>query len=420
MHRNVEDPYRSSKPTRRRRPVNIFWWISAVAVVLVIGLVFFPREYKGLSFWESLYYTIRLFILEHDLPRFPRSWPLVFIHFAAPAIALSAVWTAIKRLFHLTPGLWTRWLSNHVLVCGVGRAGKVIAAALKRKGVRVVGVDLGPAEQFDEWRAESGVPMIYGSFYSRSVLQRGGAARARSILFATGDDLANLEGAVGAYDWLRSTRGRPRIIWTHVTNEKLRYTSRDAVRTAGSVSVRFFDIYRIAATRMIAKYFDHQTRRGVNEVTIIGFGKFGRDLLEVLIRDLVDDEGFGIRVIDLRDRASEVASVAAENGIPDRVSFQRADMHELHLEEAADKAFFLCTDDDLGNLTSAMMLAAGVDATHIYVRMAKWPMSAVAEHLGEERGVVFININQLVLQGIGDLPGIFSRATSDDLERIYE
>ena len=80
-----------------------------------------------------------------------------------------------------------------------------------------------------------------------------------------------------------------------------------------------------------------------------------------------------------------------------------------------DRAFFLCTDDDLGNLTGALMLARNTDATSIFVRMGVWPLSAIAEHLGEDRGVTFVNINDLVAEGIGELPGVFSPPTGEEL-----
>lgn len=410
----LAQPGRSSK----RKVVRLAWWFGSISVVLAMGLIFFPREYEGLGFWESLYYTIRLFVLEHDLPNFPRTAPLVIIHFVAPLIAVSAVWTAVKRLFHLSPGLRTRWLSGHVVVCGVGRAGRIIAAALKRRGVPVVGVDLGAADDFEDWCAENAVPMIYGNFCSRRVLRRAGAPRARAILFTSGDDLANLEGAVGAYDRLRADKGPPRLIWTHVANERLRSTARQAVRVGGSLGMRFFDTYRIAALRMVHKHFNEELRQGVREVTILGFGKFGRDLLEVLLRDLSKSERLSIQVIDKIDRSVAVRDLAAELGVADQVSFRQADILALELEEAEDRAFFLCTDDDLGNLTGAMALAKRAGATHIYVRMSKWPMSAIAEHLGEDSGVTFINIPDLVIRGLRELPGIFGRAKASDLEPL--
>jgi hypothetical protein len=49
--------------------------------------------------------------------------------------------------------------------------------------------------------------------------------------------------------------------------------------------------------------------------------------------------------------------------------------------------------------------------------MDHWPLSGIAENLGEDRGIFFININDLVIQGIEDLPGIFERAQASDLQR---
>ena len=402
---------------QRRGTVRTVLWLGSIAAVLVTGLWALPREYEGIGFPQSLYYTIRLFVLESDLPWFPRSWPLVLIHFAAPLIAVSAVWTAVNRLFNLSPALRTRWLSNHVVVCGVGRAGKIIVATLKKRGVAVVGVDLGPPELFEDWTAGHGVPMIYGSFFSRELLRRAGAARARSILFASGDDLANLEGAMGAYEWLRARNTRPRLIWTHVANEKLRHTASGAVRSTGLLRVRFFDTYRIAATRMVDQYFNREVRKAVAHVTLLGFGKFGHDLLDVLIRDLGPEERIVFRVIDCRDRSGAVAALADELGVSSRVEFSQANINELDLVHERDSAFFLCTDDDLGNLAAALMLARDAGATLIYVRMAKWPISAVADHVGKDGGVTFVNIKDLVVEGIGELPGIFERPTMQQLEQ---
>ena len=408
-------PSLSQPGSKRGAGVRLGIWAASIAVVLAVGMWFMPREYH-LGFWESAYATLRLFVFEQDLPWFPRSWPLVVIHFAAPAISLSAVWTLLNRLFNLSPALRTRWLNDHVVVCGVGRTGRLLVRSLFRKRVGVVGVDLGPAEEFADIVAHKPVPLVFGNFHSRNVLERAGANRARSIIFASGDDLANLEGAIAAYGWLRTAKGKPRLIWAHISDEKLAATARVAVHTAGCVAIRFFDTYHIAAASVIGRRFNHEIREGVTEVTIVGFGNFGHDILEVLARDMSPQDAFSIRVIDKRDRSRAVTTLAEELGIADRVDFTHADIHDLHLVDAPDKAFFLCTDDDLGNLAGALMLAQKMDATHIYVRMANWPMPAIAEHLGVDRGVTFININELMVEGLEQLPGIFSPADAGDLE----
>ena len=395
------------------------WFVTSTAVLLT-GLYFMPREYPGMGLWESLYYTMRLFVFEYDLPRFPQSWPLIIIHFAAPAITLSVVGTTVTYLLRYSPAVRALLLSDHVVICGMSRAGRLMASTLKKRGVRVAGLDLGGSPKLEEWGARHAVPILHGDFRSASLLERAGGKRARSVIYASGDDLANLEGAFAAYDLLRTDAGPVRLIWVHIADEQLRQKARAAIRTRGKVGIRCFDTYQLAASRMIGDYFNQEHRKGVNEVTILGYGKFGHDLMDALVRDLGPEERFPIKVIDREDRRRAICSSAEELGVADRVSFERASIQDLELEDEPDKAFFLCTDDDLGNLSAAMTLAAKMGANNIYVRMAAWPLSAVADHLGSERGVTFVNINDLMIQGIEELPGIFAPASPGDLKRVED
>ncbi len=397
--------------------VRFSFWAAGVGLVFMIGMYYFPREYPDLSFLEAFYFTLRLFILEHDLPRFPRSRPLIFIYFFAPLIALSALGTALTYLFRFSPILRTRWLSDHVIICGVGRTGKLLAETFKQRGVRVVGVDAGQPESFDEWRSDTTIPVIFGDFLSRPVLEQAGAKRARAVVFASGDDLLNLEGAIRSYGWLRSEAGPVRLLWTHIATEKLADTARQVLRTDGQVVIRFFDTYHIAARKMIEKFFHRSVRPGVREITIMGFGKFGRDLFELLGR-MCEPEGWhSIRVLDIMDLEKEVHLLAGELGIADRVRFQQGDVEDITLSDDPEKAFFLCTDDDIGNLAAALSLTRNTQGTHIYVRMAQWPISAIEEHLRDRSGITFVNINDLIVEGVADLPGIFQTATMTDLTR---
>lgn len=392
----------------RARPMSK-WWAISIVVILGVGLYAFPREYRDVRFTEALYYTLRLFVFEYDLPRFPSSWPLISIHFAAPVVSLSVAWIAASQLFRLTPALRLWRLSDHVVVCGVGRTGRIVAAALDQHGISVVGVDLGPPSAFEEWCAQEQVPMVWGSFHSRTTLERAGARRARAVVFTSGDDLANLEGAVAACAWLPATRQRPVPIWTHVADDRLARTADRAIRNIGSLSIKFFDTYDIAATKMLEQEFSRQARASVNEVFILGFGKFGRSLLETLLRSMSPEEALEIRVVDVKDRSGAVRAAARAHGHAERVTFVQSDINDLELAREAGKAYFLCTDDDLRNLTCAMMLSERLGQESICVRMTRWPIPAIAEQMGEGCGITFVNINELVADGIDELlaPGLY-------------
>jgi voltage-gated potassium channel len=84
----------------------------------------------------------------------------------------------------------TDQLSGHVIVCGYGRFGRVVADELVRNGADVVVVDHDPARE-EDLRA-SGVDYIVGSALSDHVLERAGIARARAIVVATPSDPDNV------------------------------------------------------------------------------------------------------------------------------------------------------------------------------------------------------------------------------------
>lgn len=397
--------------------VKLALWIISSVTILVIGIYYFPRETDGLDFWGSLYYTIRLFILEHDLAQFPKARPLVFAYFFAPLLTLSAAGSVISYIFHASPVLRTKWKKDHVVICGFGRTGRILATSLKKKGVKVVGVDWGQRDRFQQYHADSGIPIILGDFMSMKVLKKAGCDGARSLVFASGDDLTNLEGVMTAYDRLHAEDGPPRILWTHIANERLAATARMALRTSGPVGIRIFDTYQIATSRMIARHFHAGVRGHIEKVSILGFGKFGRDLLETLVLDAGPDEKWPIRVVDVRDREKEVMTLASDLNMRCRVSFMKSDINLMDVENSNNTAHFICTDDDIKNLAMALMLCDRMNGNNIYVRMAKWPIPALECHFYENRNITFVNINDLVEKGISDMPGIFEPARKSDLKR---
>jgi Trk K+ transport system NAD-binding subunit len=308
-------------------------------------------------------------------------------------------------------------MSDHVVVCGLGRTGRLIAETWKKKHVPVVGVEKDAVESFTSWSDEHRVRVIQGDFHHREVLRRAGADKARSVIFASGDDLSNMEGVIGAYAFLSNASDDIRLLWSHIANERLADTARAAVVTYGNTAIRFFDTYRIAASKMISKYFAPESRRGIGEIVILGFGKFGRDLLEMLLKSQTAEERWQTLVIDQKNLEKDLALSIRNYPGAHQVRFKMGDIKEISFTGGDNKAYFLCTDDDIGNLTAALMLAEEMASPRLFVRMARWPMPAISDHLGEKKGIVFLNINDLMIEGIEDLPGLLEPAVAADLKR---
>jgi voltage-gated potassium channel len=81
-------------------------------------------------------------------------------------------------------------LANHVIVCGFGRMGHVVAEELARNGVPLVIVENDPARE--PALHDSGHPYVIGSAASDDVLLRAGIQRARAIVVGTASDSDNV------------------------------------------------------------------------------------------------------------------------------------------------------------------------------------------------------------------------------------
>jgi voltage-gated potassium channel len=87
-------------------------------------------------------------------------------------------------------------LRNHVVLCGYGRFGRVVAQELGQLGMQLVVVESNLARQ--PALEASGPPYVIGSALDDPVLAEAGIAHARAIVIATGSDADNVFIALSA------------------------------------------------------------------------------------------------------------------------------------------------------------------------------------------------------------------------------
>lgn len=90
--------------------------------------------------------------------------------------------TAMTRRIHQ--------LEGHVIICGFGRFGRVVAEELGRNSIPVVVIDLDPAKEAELMRLE--LLHVIGSAVEDDVLERAGVRTARAIVAGTGSDADNV------------------------------------------------------------------------------------------------------------------------------------------------------------------------------------------------------------------------------------
>ncbi|HEV3025098.1 MAG TPA: NAD-binding protein [Pirellulales bacterium] len=190
-----------------RWPLSVF-----TSVVLAAGLLFhlcYHSNGRPLGYVEACYGVFLLIFLEANLS-FPDEWYLQPLFFLLPVIGLGAVADSIVRLAYLVFAKrsklqeWQRMVaslySNHVIVMGVGKVGFLIIKGLTALRENVVAIERDAESPLLDEVLEMGVPVIRGNGRQPKSLEQAGIARARAIILATSDDLANLDAALTARD----------------------------------------------------------------------------------------------------------------------------------------------------------------------------------------------------------------------------
>lgn len=89
-------------------------------------------------------------------------------------------------------------LKDHVIICGLGRAGTAAIKQLEREGAAIVGIDHN--EQHVETMKERGYLVILGDATEDEILKAAGVERAKSIISALPNDSANILITMAAKD----------------------------------------------------------------------------------------------------------------------------------------------------------------------------------------------------------------------------
>jgi hypothetical protein len=183
----------------------VFW-----SMVLIGGLLLKSSATgvaQNLSYVNACYLVFSL-VLGQTLATFPSEWYLQILCFAAPIIGLGAIADSVVRLgfFMFTSKRklpeWHRMnalsMRNHIVLCGIGKVGYRILEELLELGEDVVAIDRNAENPFVMEMIEHGVTTIIGQARSRRLLEEANVKNARAVIFATDDDLANIDAALTA------------------------------------------------------------------------------------------------------------------------------------------------------------------------------------------------------------------------------
>lgn len=198
-----------------------FWWFVRVmfrhfrgrllvmAFLLGGGSVLFKRlePEQNHSFIEAMFFTWSL-IFGESPESFPKPLALQIMFFALPVLGLILVMEGIVEFAlmlrdrQLSERKWCIMMassvSNHIVLVGVGRLGIRTYRLLRMLGEAVVVIEQDADNRFLEEVRRNGSPLLVGDARRDELLDEANVAKARSIVLASDDDLANLEIALDA------------------------------------------------------------------------------------------------------------------------------------------------------------------------------------------------------------------------------
>lgn len=180
-----------------------------MALIVVGGGALFKtcEPQKNHSLVEAIFLTWSL-VFGQPPEDFPASWVLRGLFFLVPVLGLTVIFEGIidfslmlrdRRRYERS---WCTMLassySDHIVLVGFGKLGYRVFNVLRKIGEAVVVIERDADNQFLEEVRRDGSPLLIGDARHEALLAEANLAKARAIILATDDDLANLEIALDA------------------------------------------------------------------------------------------------------------------------------------------------------------------------------------------------------------------------------
>ncbi len=268
---------------------------SAIVLALVLGLIGFSRFFTALgesrSAWDVFYLTLQLFVLESGSVSGPVTWELQVARFLAPTVA---AYTAVKALAAIFgerfERFWLRFYRDHVVICGLGRKGLLLARSLRMRGDDVVIIEDDAENDRIEAARVHGAVVLVGDSRDTQLLAKAGVQKASHLVAVSGDDGVNAEVAVQARSLVAGTGSASLSCLVHVVDPQLCTMLRMQEigrRKEATFRLDFFNVFESGARTLLGEHpvAKEGDKTFGGHVVVVGLGQFGENLVTHAARD---------------------------------------------------------------------------------------------------------------------------------------
>lgn len=386
-----EENLDESKPPWRERLWRVWredkWFVIAGLWVLavVLGYIGFSRYYSSVgesqSGWHIFYKTIQLFVLESGAVPGPLPWTLEVARLLAPAVAVFTVITVIAVVFYeQLRRVRMFFIKDHVIICGLGRKGLVLAKEFHKEHTVVV-IEQDENNPMLEQCKGQGAIVLIGNAADPVMLGKAKVSKAKYLISVCGDEGINAEVAVNARELLKKDKGGVLTCLVHVVDLQLCSLVREQemyMSEADNFRLEFFNVFEGGARALLNQHpvFD-ETGEGEElkkpHPLVVGIGRMGESVIVHAARRWSQWEGSkGERLrISLLDREAETKkeSLCVQHPELDGVweliplqmdinspEYQRAGFLFDSEGRGDITIIYICLDDDSRSLSAALLL----------------------------------------------------------------
>lgn len=357
-----------------------FIWVVATALGYIGFTEYFSATGEKLSTWDISYRTLQLFTLKSGAVSGPISWELQIARFLAPLIAAYTALQALAMILHEQLQLFrARFFKGHVVICGLGRKGLLLAQGFRERGERVVVIEQdgnnGNLGQCQEYGAIS----LVGNAADSRLLHKAGVNKAKYLISVCGDDGANAEVAVHAQELVSTRKGKALVCLVHIFGLQLYNLLREREIGMGELDkfrLEFFNVFESGARILLNEYppFDStgKSRGSKPHILLVGAGRMGESLIVNMATNWLNTGISGERLqITLVDRESERIKEFLSLQYPQLESVCELIPKQMAIEspqfERADFLFddhghcdvttaYVCLENDTSALGTALLL----------------------------------------------------------------
>lgn len=164
-------------------------------VTLVLGVLGFSRRIPCGSFWDNLYLALQLFVLQLGAYLENFNWMLQVARFSGAIFSVLAAIQLVATLFYNQYQLLRIKVAyrKHVIICGLGEIGPILAERYLSEGKKVVIIEIKPDNKFNQPMRELGADILIGDGADPELLRKAGIQNASFVVAVCGSNSKNAE-----------------------------------------------------------------------------------------------------------------------------------------------------------------------------------------------------------------------------------